>query len=97
MPEIDALLVELREHRERATKKRDSDITTSFWNGFPYSKKHVLEVKAFWDAKIGLVDGVMAVIRQYNLSSESLVRETSDYDIPAMFRLDNPRERRNSI
>lgn len=69
----------------------------SFWNGFEDSKKHILEVKALWDAKIGIVDGVMAVIRQYSLSSDSPVQDISDHDIPKIFRLNNPRGRRNSM
>lgn len=102
-PEVDALVVKLREHRRKLVNKRADAIVGSFRNGMEY----MLEVKALWDARIGLVDGILAVIRQYNLSSEDLVYETGDDGIPdspstsemrffSLFRLDNPRERRNS-
>lgn len=91
--EVDELVVELREHRRKLVDKRANSIVGSFWGG----KEYLLEVKALSDARIGLVDGIMAVIRQYNLSSDSPVREPSDESIPSLFRLDNPRERRNSF
>ncbi|KAH0278063.1 WD40 repeat-like protein, partial [Aureobasidium melanogenum] len=93
VPEVDELVVKLREHKRKLVEKRADAIVGSFWGG----KKHVLEVKALCNARIGLADGIMAVIRQYNLSSESPVREPSDENIPSIFRLDNPRERRNSF
>ncbi|KAH0035758.1 hypothetical protein KCU78_g1994, partial [Aureobasidium melanogenum] len=101
-PEVDALVVKLKNHRGKLVNKRANAIVKSFWNG----KEYVLEVKALWDARIGLVDGVMAVMRQYNLSSEDPVHEdddgipdspsTSEMRFYSIFRLDNPRERRNS-
>ncbi|KAH0146671.1 hypothetical protein KCU67_g12149, partial [Aureobasidium melanogenum] len=101
-PEVDALVVKLKNHRRKLVNKRANAIVKSFWNG----KEYVLEVKALWDARIGLVDGIMAVMRQYNLSSEDPVHEdddgipdspsTSEMRFYSIFRLDNPRERRNS-
>ncbi|KAH0382287.1 hypothetical protein KCU92_g6345, partial [Aureobasidium melanogenum] len=101
-PEVDALVVKLKSHRRKLVNKRANAIVRSFWNG----KEYVLEVKALWDARIGLVDGIMAVMRQYNLSSEDPVHEdddgipdspsTSEMRFYSIFRLDNPRERRNS-
>ncbi|KAG9851312.1 putative glycerophosphodiester phosphodiesterase, partial [Aureobasidium melanogenum] len=103
VPEVDALVVKLREHRKKLVNKRADAIVGSLWGG----KQYMLEVKALWDASIGLVDGIMAVTRQYNLSSESPAREPIDNGIPdspstsemrffSLFRHDNPRERRNS-
>lgn len=101
-PEVDALVVKLKNHRSKLVNKRANAIVRSFWNG----KEYVLEVKALWDARIGLVDGIMAVMRQYNLSSEDPVHEDDDGipDSPSasemrffsLFRVDNPREIRNS-